>query len=100
MIKRSLITLTALITLVTGSATAKAAAPQSSIYPDAMVVDEIDRAADVVYIKTCAGLVYSFEGVEDWMIGDLAAVIMDDNGTPDNVKDDIILTVKYAGYID
>lgn len=100
MIKRSLIALTALITLATGSTTAKAAAPQSSIYPNAMIVDEIDRAADVVYIKTCTGLVYSFEGVEDWMIGDLAAVIMDDNGTPENVKDDIILDIRYTGYID
>lgn len=46
------------------------------------------------------GYIYSFEGSDDWAPGDIAALIMGDNGTPENIKDDTINAVRYAGYID
>lgn len=105
MIKKTLLTLTALAAIAAGSMKATAytgenTAPRPEIYPDAMVVDEIDKENDIVYIKTCAGNIYSFYGVEDWMVGDIVAVIMSDNGTPETITDDIIITTRYAGYTD
>lgn len=36
----------------------------------------------------------------DWFTGDFVAVIMDDNGTPETVYDDIVLNTRYVGYAD
>lgn len=105
MIKRALFTLAALATIAAGSMKATAytgdnTQRQPELYPQAFVVDEIDQANDLVYIKTAAGYIYSFESVEDWMIGDIAAAIMSDNGTPDSITDDQIISIRYCGYID
>lgn len=105
MIKKTLFTLAALATIATGSMKATAysgeiTTRQPELYPMAFVVDEIDRESDLVYIKTAAGFIYSFESVEDWMIGDIAAAIMSDNGTPETITDDQIINIRYCGYID
>lgn len=105
MIKKTLFTLAALATIATGSMRATAytgenTAPRPEIYPEAFVIDEIDKESDLVYIKTAAGMIYSFKGVEDWMVGDIVAAIMSDNGTPRDIRDDIIISTRYAGYTD
>lgn len=73
---------------------------ENNIYPECLQIVEINQAADIVQGKTCSGLIFSFYGVEDYMLGDLVAVIMDDNGTPETVLDDVVKDVRYAGYID
>lgn len=72
--------------------------PVSSTYPNAGVVVELDKEKDLVTISTGSGLLYEFYGMEDLCVGDIVAVIMDDNGTPDTVLDDKIIDSKYAGY--
>lgn len=35
----------------------------------------------------------------DWFNGDFVAVIMDDNGTPHNCYDDLVVDARYVGYL-
>ncbi len=67
-------------------------------YPQTFIVSEIDEEADLVYLETFSGMVYTWEGVEDWQVSDIAAAIMNDNGT-ETITDDIIKQLKYTGYI-
>ena len=99
-IKLAIITFLCLFVVVLGSSKVLAQKENSNIYPECLQIVEINQAADIVQGKTCSGLIFSFYGVEDYMLGDLVAVIMDDNGTPESVLDDIIIDVRYAGYID
>ena len=71
-----------------------------STYPKAMVVVAVDREKDIVTLSTCSELIYEFYGVQDYDEGDIVALIMDDNGTPDDVKDDIILAHQYSGWVE
>lgn len=61
------------------------------------VVDVVDGGRsrdDVVTVQTAAGLHQFY--ADDLEIGDGVALMMYDNGTPDNVTDDIVLSVKYV----
>ena len=64
------------------------------IYPDAMTVTSISE--DTVTIETATGNQFQFYGAEDYEVGDTVAAIMYSNGT-DDVTDDSILCVRYAG---
>lgn len=65
-----------------------------SLYPNAGVVTEVNREADLVTF--CDGYHdWTFEGCEDWDVGDGIAVIMSDNGT-ETVYDDEVISVKYV----
>lgn len=67
-----------------------------TIYPQTMIVTDIDEQNDIVTISTCTGFEYQFEGVEDYFTGDLVSCIMYNNGTQ-NIKDDIIISQRYSG---
>lgn len=75
-----------------------ATAQTSKTYPNAGIVVALDEVQDLVTISTGSGLLYEFYGIEDLFVGDIVAVTMDDNGTPDTVLDDKIIDSKYAGY--
>ena len=66
------------------------------IYPLAGIVTEVNYAEDVVTVQDGAGNLWRFDGAEDWQTGDLAALLMNDNGTED-IRDDSILLVRYGG---
>ena len=68
----------------------------ADLYPLAGIVTGIDRDTDAVEWTDYSGNEWSFYGIEDWMIGDGVAAIMDDNGT-ENVADDAIVSVRYVG---
>lgn len=70
---------------------------ESNIYPATMIVDTIDKHFDTVVIRDSIGNLWEFKGIEDWEIGDICSVIMNDNETPDNIYDDEIVRVRYAG---
>ena len=72
--------------------------PASKTYPNAGVIVGLDEENDLVTISTGSGLLYEFYGVEDLFLGDIVAVTMDDNGTPNSVLDDKIIDSKYAGW--
>ena len=98
MIKKALLTITALAAIAAGSITAQAA-PQDleNLYPQTFIVYEIDREYDIIYLTTSTGFDYIWEGVEDWHAGDMASAIMNDNGTQ-KITDDEILSLHYSGF--
>ena len=67
-------------------------------YPHTAQVVYLNYHADTVTVKTATGLLYTFDGTEDYILGDLVSLIMDSNGTPNYVKDDLIIDVRYSGY--
>lgn len=68
----------------------------SHLYPNAGIVAEVNREADTVTVETQNGHMWEFYGAEDWMIGDLCAMLMNDMGTAE-VTDDEIVSVRYCG---
>ncbi len=72
---------------------------RSTTYPLAGIVVSADRSSDTVTFETASGMLYSITECEDWEPGDLIACTMDDNGTPEDVTDDVITEYRYSGYI-
>lgn len=68
-----------------------------SIYTTTGIVTDIDKESDIVTVSDFNGHQFEFYEVEDWLPGDIASMVMYDNGTPE-VEDDIILDVTYVGY--
>ena len=66
------------------------------LYPDAMVVSGFDFESDSVILTDVSGVQWLYRGIDDWMVGDCAACLMDSNGTED-IYDDLIVTARYAG---
>lgn len=73
---------------------------QRETYPTSMIVTEVDYKNDIVTITDFEDRAYQFYGCEDWYEGDICAVIMSDNGTPETVYDDVILQTRYCGYVE
>lgn len=71
---------------------------ESTIYPTCSVVIEIDEIENVIYIADFVGNVWPLYGVEDWAVGDIAAMIMDTMDT-ELVEDDIIIDIRYCGWV-
>lgn len=68
------------------------------IYPTSAIVTEVTD--DFVTITDFEGRMWQFyDDCEDWMAGDICAVIMDNNGTNETVYDDIVLKTRYCGYV-
>ena len=57
---------------------------------------EIDEENDVVVVMDTVGMLWAFEGIEDYMLDDTVALLMDKNNT-ETIFDDIIVRVFYAG---
>ena len=70
---------------------------KNNVYPLTVVVIEIDREGDIVTCVDGADNFWEFYGVEDWQTGDFASLLMDDNGTPNTIYDDVITMTLYAG---
>lgn len=68
-----------------------------SLYPSYGKVIKVDRKSDTISVKDCYGNVWVWEGAEDWGKGDGVALLMYDNGTPNKVKDDKIIKIRYVG---
>ena len=87
--------------LVMTSTTVKAKrSGEESIYPQTFIVTNIDRTNDIVYLETFTGMVYTWQGCEDWQINDIAAAIMYNSGTPETITDDQITVLEYSGWIE
>lgn len=90
-------TIAILATIETGCAKKSGkAANDPALYPAAAVVTALDRENDLVTVKDGSGNEWQFDQVDDWMCGDCAALLMSDNGTPDSIYDDVIISVRYA----
>lgn len=65
-------------------------------YAAAMVVVQVDTLTDTVTCEDANGNLWQFKGCEDWMLGDIAAMMLDDHGT-EEIYDDEITGVWYSG---
>ena len=70
------------------------------IYAKTTVVIEVDYEMDAVTVADMMQRTWRFIGCEDWMEGDIASLLMSDNGTPENCYDDVIIDARYDGWID
>ena len=66
-------------------------------YPSCGMVVEINRENGEVIVKDFNGNLWAFEGNEDWLEGDICAMIMSDEGTP-SIYDDVIIQARYCGW--
>lgn len=57
---------------------------------------EIDEENDVVVVMDTVGMLWAFDGIEDFMLDDTVALLMDKNNT-ETIFDDIIVRVFYVG---
>lgn len=67
-------------------------------YTRAMTVTSLDNTQDVVACEDAVGYTWEFYGCEDWQVGDLVITVMDDNGTPETILDDMIIDATFSGY--
>lgn len=61
-------------------------------------VAEIDRGEDVMTYETHSGQRFEWQGVEDQKTGEVYSLMMDDNGTPETIEDDRIISARYSGW--
>lgn len=57
---------------------------------------EIDEENNVVVVMDTVGMLWAFDGIEDYMLDDTVAMLMDKNNT-ETIYDDIIVRVFYVG---
>lgn len=69
------------------------------LYPSCGVVIEVNYADDYIVIEDFNGNCWEWSDVEDWDVGDIASMIMDDNST-EQIFDDSILDICYSGVIE
>lgn len=67
-------------------------------YTLTVYVAEIDRAEDIVTYETHSGHRFNWQGVEDQETGEAYSLMMDDNGTPETIEDDSIISARYSGW--
>ncbi len=70
----------------------------AEIYPKALYVVEVNHEEDVITLGDGNGELWVWEGAEDWMVGDVAGAIVEDNNTR-CIYDDELVTLRYCGYI-
>lgn len=70
----------------------------ADLYALVGVVVNVDIDNDVVTFADFNGNLWELDGVEDWEIDDICGAVMFDNDTG-VITDDIILSVRYNGYI-
>lgn len=73
---------------------AMGAAALVNLYPTAGVVTNID--GDTATVTRCSGFKYTIEA-EDLLPGDIIAMIMHDNYTPETIADDKPILTRYVG---
>lgn len=80
--------------LVSASETSKSGA---NTYPKTTICLAVNHQTEVVTVTDCNGTEWQFNGCQDFEEGDLIALIMNDNGTPDTIWDDTVVTARYSG---
>lgn len=85
--------------LVLGVTVGASATIASTYYPTTTVVTEVNT--ETVKVKTFSGIEYTMPNDgEDWLEGDIASLIMEENGTPNDITDDTVVVARYGGWID
>lgn len=90
--------ITSMITLISIMLSAKEGIylNTTNLYAKTAVVTCTDEETDMVYCLDCNKNIWTFEGIEDWMPGDIVSMIMDTKNTS-TIYDDEIVSVTYSG---
>lgn len=72
---------------------------QEEIYPRTMVVYQMNHETDTVTLIDSTRNLWTFQGIEDWEIGDICSCILNTNGT-EIITDDTIVTTRYNGQLE
>lgn len=91
-----IIALAILAAFVLGAIVGARNAQTDYFYPTSGIVVNLDEKNDIVTVEDANGFLWEFSEVEDWAIGDRAAMLMDSHGT-EKIFDDKILKVRYVG---
>lgn len=86
---------TASLLLIPIDAKPAAIDPAPHCYPRVAVVVSMD--GEQVTARDCVGYDWQFLG-DDWQIGDCAALLLHDNGTPDDIRDDLVIDARYSSF--
>lgn len=71
----------------------------NNLYALNTTVIDVDTTANLVTCVDFNGNEWQFTDTsEDWFEGDIAALVMFDNGTPE-IEDDKIITATYCGWV-
>ncbi len=99
MFKKSLAVLLGIASAASFAGAAYAGESDSkNYYAMTAVVADLNYEKDTVTVVNANGFTWSFSGTEDWELGDVASLVMNDNGT-EIIFDDEIVSVRYSGYI-
>lgn len=71
----------------------------AGFYSTSMAIVKLDYDTDTVTCMDFNGNLWEYTGIEDASIGDLEAVTMCDNATPNTIYDDIILDTRCSGWV-
>ena len=93
--KRTIVIILLICLLIDAQRVSAAETKNGSEYPTTMIIYCVDYKLNLVYI-TDGYNNYYFKGVEDLYTGDTLSLIMNDNGTPETVKDDVIVNYRYS----
>ena len=66
----------------------------NNLYLTEGIVTDIDKNKDTVTVLTVDGELFTFKGVEDWLVDDGCVLSFDSKGTKD-FKDDTIIDILY-----
>lgn len=61
------------------------------------IVTYTNDHTDEVVCMDNNGNEWVFQGIEDWMPGDICSMLMFDNGTSNFIYDDVIMSCKFSG---
>lgn len=112
MIKSALVTINLISFLMGNCVYTPIEVPNNhGIYPMTMIVVETsiddkgtesieDDGGEIILVDSNGSEWVYEEYPEDYMPGDFVSLIMDDNGTPNYIYDDVILDMRYSGYHD
>lgn len=67
-------------------------------YPKSAYVVDLDYETDTVTVEDSTGNLWGFYGCENYTKGDIVAMTMNNNGTPENIYDDKIISVSFSGW--
>ena len=74
--------------------------PTYETYPATGIVTTVSESGQFIEFTDFNGNQWTLDGdPEDWACGDRIAVIMSDNGTPESIYDDEIMSVRYCGWV-
>ena len=75
-----------------------ATSEKEGVYPKTAIVDRVEDNNIVVCVD-CDENVWTFKTSVEWEEGDIVSMIMGDNGTPHEFKDDTVIVAEYGGTV-